>query len=66
MEILLELKKKKFYDKLIISKGHATVGVYPILRDFKILSKKDMRICTVTSYQFMEEINQIASVFIQL
>ena len=37
----IRIKKKKFYDKLIISKGHATVGVYPILRDFKILSKKD-------------------------
>ena len=24
-----------------MSKGHATAGLYPILRDFKILSKKE-------------------------
>ena len=28
-------------DKIIMSKGHATAGLYPILRDFKILSKKE-------------------------
>ena len=28
-------------DKIIMSKGHATAGLYPILRDFKILKKKE-------------------------
>lgn len=28
-------------DKIIVSKGHATSALYPILRDFKILKKKE-------------------------
>ena len=34
-------KKKEFLDKLIISKGHATAAVYPILRDFGVISNND-------------------------
>ena len=34
-------KKKKFTDKIILSKGHATSALYPILRDFEVISKKD-------------------------
>lgn len=33
--------KKKLVDDLIMSKGHATVGQYPILNDLKIISDKD-------------------------
>ncbi len=32
---------KKFRDKVLISKGHATSTLYPILRDFGVISKKD-------------------------
>ena len=35
-------KKKKFFtDRIILSKGHATSALYPILRDFGVISKKD-------------------------
>lgn len=34
-------KNKEFVDKIILSKGHATSALYPILRDFNIISKKD-------------------------
>ncbi len=30
-----------FKDKIIVSKGHATVSLYPILRDFGLLSSED-------------------------
>ena len=33
--------KKKVYDDVIMSKGHATVAQYPILYDLGVLSKKD-------------------------
>jgi len=32
-------KKKKFIDKVLISKGHATSTLYPILRDFGVIKK---------------------------
>ena len=31
-------RRKKFIDKVLISKGHATATLYPILRDFGVLS----------------------------
>ena len=36
MEILLIIQKRKkiFTDRIILSKGHATSALYPILRDF--------------------------------
>ncbi len=35
-------KKKKFFqNKLLISKGHATSGSYPILKDFGVIKKRD-------------------------
>jgi len=34
-------KKKIFLDKVLISKGHATAGLYPILRDFGVLPEKE-------------------------
>jgi transketolase len=34
-------KKKKFTDKIILSKGHATSALYPILRDYGVISQKD-------------------------
>lgn len=34
-------KKKIFSDKIILSKGHATSALYPILRDFGVISKRD-------------------------
>ena len=34
-------KKYQFKDDIIISKGHATVGQYPILHDLKVISSKD-------------------------
>ena len=33
-------KKNLFLDRVLISKGHATAALYPILRDFGILQKK--------------------------
>ena len=32
---------KKFKDKIIISKGHAAVALYPILKDFGIIPEKE-------------------------
>ena len=34
-------KKKLFLDKVLISKGHATAAIYPILRDFGVLPTKE-------------------------
>ena len=34
-------KKKLFLDKVLISKGHATAALYPILRDFGVLPKEE-------------------------
>lgn len=34
-------KKKIFQNKLLISKGHATSGSYPILKDFGVIKKSD-------------------------
>jgi len=35
--IRFDKKKKIFHDKIIISKGHATVALYPILKNFGVL-----------------------------
>jgi transketolase len=35
--IRFDKKKSKFHDKIIISKGHATVALYPILKNFGVL-----------------------------
>ena len=37
----IKIRKKKLVDDLIMSKGHATAGQYPILKDLNIISKKD-------------------------
>lgn len=37
----VKIKKNKLVDDVIMSKGHATVGQYPILKDLNIISKKD-------------------------
>ena len=34
-------KNKLFLDKVLISKGHATAALYPILRDFGVLPEKE-------------------------
>ena len=34
-------KKNFFLDKVLISKGHATAALYPILKDFGVISEKD-------------------------
>ena len=34
-------KTKKFFNKVLISKGHATAALYPILKDFGVISEKD-------------------------
>ena len=34
-------KNKKFIDKVLISKGHATAALYPILRDFGVIPKAE-------------------------
>ncbi len=34
-------KKNSFVDKVLVSKGHATAALYPILRDFGVLPKKE-------------------------
>jgi transketolase len=39
--IRFDNKSGKFIDKLIVSKGHATAAVYPILRDFGVISQND-------------------------
>jgi len=36
-------KENKFIDKLVISKGHATAAIYPILRDFGVISNNDWK-----------------------
>jgi transketolase len=37
----VRLKKNQPIDDVIMSKGHATVGQYPILKDLKIIKKKE-------------------------
>ena len=39
--IRFDSKKKLFSDKVLISKGHATAALYPILRDFDVLPLKE-------------------------
>ena len=39
--IRFDKKKLKFHDKIIISKGHATVALYPILKNFGVLTTKE-------------------------
>lgn len=39
--IRFDKSENSFKDKIIISKGHATVSLYPILKDFNIIQKKD-------------------------
>ena len=39
--IKFDEKNKKFIDKVLISKGHATAALYPILRDFGVISSMD-------------------------
>jgi transketolase len=36
-------KSKKFLDRVVISKGHATVALYPILANFGVLPEKDWK-----------------------
>lgn len=38
---ILKKKKNKILDKVIMSKGHATSGQFPILRDLGIIKKKE-------------------------
>ena len=35
--VRFDKKKNEFLDKVLISKGHATAALYPILRDFGVL-----------------------------
>ena len=39
--ISFDNEKKLFNDKVLISKGHATAAIYPILKDFGVLPKKE-------------------------
>ena len=39
--IKFDENKKSFQDKVLISKGHATACLYPILRDFGVISEND-------------------------
>lgn len=39
--IRFDKSKNQFRDKIIISKGHATVSLYPILRDYGVIKKED-------------------------
>jgi transketolase len=39
--VRFDTKKKEFIDKVLISKGHATATLYPILRDFDVLPLKE-------------------------
>tara|TARA_Y100001970_G_C14250261_1_gene871333 strand:- start:2370 stop:3173 length:804 start_codon:yes stop_codon:yes gene_type:complete len=39
--VRLDKEKKSFKDKVLISKGHATSTLYPILRDFGIIDKSE-------------------------
>jgi transketolase len=41
VSLITNQKKKIFLDKVLISKGHATATLYPILRDFGVLPKKE-------------------------
>ena len=34
-------KEKKFIDRVLISKGHATAALYPILKDFEVISAEE-------------------------
>ena len=38
-------KRKIFTDKVLISKGHATAALYPILKDFGVLPKNEWDNC---------------------
>ena len=38
--IRFDKSKNQFRDKIIISKGHATVSLYPILRDYGVIKKR--------------------------
>ena len=40
-EKFIRVSNKQTFDDLIMSKGHATVGQYPILHDLGVVSKKD-------------------------
>ena len=37
----VRIKNKRTIDDVIMSKGHATVGQYPILKDFGVINKKE-------------------------
>ena len=39
--VTYDSKEKLFLDRVLISKGHATAALYPIIRDFGILPKKE-------------------------
>ena len=39
--VRFDSKNKKFLDKVLISKGHATAALYPMLRDFGVLPLKE-------------------------
>ncbi len=39
--IRFDEKTKKFIDRIIISKGHATVALYPILKEFGVIDEKE-------------------------
>tara|TARA_A100001011_G_scaffold374364_1_gene434777 strand:- start:2037 stop:2843 length:807 start_codon:yes stop_codon:yes gene_type:complete len=39
--VRFDKKTKKFIDKVIVSKGHATSALYPVLRDFGLIKKND-------------------------
>ena len=39
----VRIKKNKVLDDVIMSKGHATVGQYPILHDLKIIKNNDWK-----------------------
>lgn len=39
--IRFDKQKKKFHDKIIISKGHATVTLYPILKEFGVIAQSE-------------------------
>lgn len=39
--VRFDSNKKKFIDKVLVSKGHATSTLYPILKEFGVISKND-------------------------
>jgi transketolase len=41
--VRLDEKKKEFKDKVLISKGHATSTLYPILRDYNIIPEEEWK-----------------------